>query len=155
MKTSAITTVGHTDGQTMPIAGGSYRIVISGAQTNGAYAMIEMTVPVGGGPNPHAHPGIQESFYVLEGEVEFRSEQGRYVAKTGSFINIPYDGPVHFFKNRSQHTARLLCTVTPAGLEDFFREASQAAAGSVPDPNFMRALAEKYGQELYAADFLD
>ncbi len=55
----------------LSIAGGSYRIVLSGAQTNGEFAIIEMTVPPGAGANPHAHPNIVETFMVLEGEVTF------------------------------------------------------------------------------------
>ncbi|MGI4865171.1 MAG: hypothetical protein ACRYFZ_14715 [Janthinobacterium lividum] len=51
-------------GPDLSVVGDTYRIVTSGAQTDGAYAIIDMLVPLGGGPGPHAL--IQESFYVIE-----------------------------------------------------------------------------------------
>lgn len=44
--------------------------------------------PAGGGPGPHAHAHFQESFHVLEGEVEIKSELGAYTATKGTFGRI-------------------------------------------------------------------
>jgi quercetin dioxygenase-like cupin family protein len=49
------------------------------------------------------------------------------MASVGDFIHIPR-GTVHSFKNVSDETAKLLCLVTPAGLEGFFAEAFYPAA---------------------------
>ena len=157
-------TVNPGDGLAYAVAGGSYRIVISGKQTSGAYALIEMMVPPGNGPGPHAHAEIQESFYVLEGEVEVKTEAGNYTAVKGSFINIPLGGLVHCFKNQSDKMARLLCTVMPAGLEDLFAEVGEPAVFGVfiPPPPLddvmkekLMNLAKKYKQEFYPPDYLD
>ena len=60
--------------------------------------------------------------------------------------------------------AQLLCTVVPAGLEEFFEEIGQpAAAGEfLPAPpmnpealKHLQSVAEKYGQVLYPPNFLD
>ena len=40
-----ITITDSKEGQFLGIAGGNYRIIISGDQTNGNYAVIEMVVP--------------------------------------------------------------------------------------------------------------
>lgn len=158
------TAVGAVDGKAYAIAGGSYRIVISGKETGGAYALIEMMVPPGNGPGPHAHAEMQESFYVLEGEVEVKTEAGNYTATKGSFINIPLGGLVHCFKNQSDKMARLLCTVIPAGLEDLFAEIGQPTEFGVflPPPPLddaarqkLMALAKKYNQKFYPPDYLD
>jgi quercetin dioxygenase-like cupin family protein len=117
------------EGETLNIAGGKYRILISGEETGGNYAVIEMNVPPGGGPAPHRHPEMQEMFYVVEGEVEFRTEAGHTLAAKGSFINIPLGGGVHAFKNTGTQPAKLLCTVVPSGLEQMFKEISQAGCG--------------------------
>lgn len=152
-----IITVSGNDGRELSIAGGTYRVIISGQQTGGTYAVIHMLVPPGGGPGPHAHPAIQETFYVLEGEVEFESDGGTYVAAAGAFIHIPVNGPVHRFKNKSDQPARLLCTVMPAGLDAFFVEVAQlanTAPGSKEDmQKKMEALAAKYGQQLFPPDY--
>lgn len=142
-------------GERLSIAGGSYRIVLSGAQTGGAFAAIEMLVPPGGGPGPHAHAAIQESFYVLDGEVTFKSEAGTYNATQGATVTVPAGGAVHCFKNLSGAPARLLCTVVPAGLDDFFREVSGLAPTDPGIKERLQALGAKYGQEFFPPDFLD
>src|SRR5450432_2310623 len=96
-----LTIVNAQDGEALSVVGDSYRIVISGKETDGAYAVIEMLVPPGGGPGPHAHAGFQESFYVLDGEVEIKTEDDTYTAGKGAFVNIPLGGLVHLFKNKS------------------------------------------------------
>src|SRR5450432_1527570 len=102
---NVLTAVPADKGQLLSVAGGVYRIIISGKETGGAYAAIEMLVPPGGGPNPHAHPDIQESFYVLEGEIEVKNQSQHYTALKGSFVNIPFGGMVHCFKNKTEQLA--------------------------------------------------
>jgi quercetin dioxygenase-like cupin family protein len=159
-----ITTLGDGQGQSISVVGDTYRILISGEQTNGSYAVIDMLVPPGGGPGPHAHKDIQEMFYVVDGEILFKKEGDNYTAKKGSFVNIPLGGAVHCFKNTTDKVAHLLCTVVPAGLDSFFKEIGKTVeAGTflappsltIEDLDKLKSLAEKYGQQLYPPDFLD
>ena len=161
MKTpNPIITVNETEGHKLNIAGGIYRIIISGKQTDGEYAVIEMSVPPGAGPNPHSHADFAETFFVLEGEVSFKSELGSYVAKKDSFVNIPKGGIVHGFKNLSTEPAKLLCTVTPAGLDDLFEEMAEYLESDSSDTEDetkekLNFLFQKYGQQMFPPDFLD
>jgi quercetin dioxygenase-like cupin family protein len=150
-------------GEILAVVGGNYRVLVSGKQTNGAFATIEMLVPPQNGPGPHSHANYYESFYIVEGEVEVHSEAGSYTAKKGAFVVIPEGGVVHYFKNVSDHLAQMLCTVVPAGLEAFFEEIGEpAAAGEfLPPPPInaeaaekLRMIAQKHGQEVYPPDFL-
>ena len=52
------------------LVGDTYSILVSGADTAGAYCLIDMSVPNGGGPPPHRHD-YEESFTLLEGELQF------------------------------------------------------------------------------------
>lgn len=158
-----ITTIDNEQGQSLSVVGDTYRILISGEQTGGNYAVIDMLVPPGGGPGPHAHKDMQEMFYVVDGEIDFKKEDGNYTAKKGAFVNIPLGGAVHSFKNTTDKIAHLLCTVVPAGLDSFFKEIGkpvEAGAFLAPQPhtqeelNKLQQLAEKYGQKLYPPDFL-
>jgi len=160
---NALIAVAPGQGQLLSVAGGSYRVIITGKQTGGAYAAIDMLVPPEGGPGPHAHPDFQESFYVLEGEIEVKTESQIITAGKGSFVNIPLGGMVHCFKNKTDKPAQLLCVVVPAGLEDFFMEVGQPAADRTFVPpaaidaegmKRIKAIAEKYGQKLYPPDYL-
>ena len=51
------------------LAGDTYTVLLSGEDTNGSYCLIDMHIPPGGGPPPHRHD-FEESFVVLEGEIE-------------------------------------------------------------------------------------
>ncbi len=57
------------------IAGDTYTILVTGADTGGQYCLVDMYVPPGGGPPPHRHD-FEEMFRILEGEIEvtFRGE---------------------------------------------------------------------------------
>lgn len=156
-------TVDPNSGEILSVAGGNYRVLVSGKQTNGAFSTIEMLIPPQNGPGPHSHADFHESFYILDGEVEVHSEAGSYTAKKGSFVVVPKGGIVHCFKNISDELAQLLCTVVPAGLEEFFEEIGEpVAAGDFRPPPMdpesiknIQAIAQKHGQVLYPPNFLD
>ncbi len=161
---SLITTVDAQDGQHLSVIGDTYRLLVTGEQTGGSFAVIDMLIPPGGGPGPHAHAGFQESFYIVEGEVVVKTKAQTYTARPGSFVSIPKGGVVHGFKNESKAPAHLLCLVVPAGLEKFFQEIGQPVApGAFLPPRPMNPaaqqklmeIAKKYGQELFPPDYLD
>ena len=102
------------------VVGDVYTILITGEQTAGRYALIDMFVPPGGGPPPHRHD-FEEMFHVLDGEVEVLFRGARSTARAGATVNIPANAP-HAFKNVADKPARLLCLVSPAGEEQFFLE---------------------------------
>lgn len=163
MRPTSIRTLSAQAGTALSVVGDTYRIVASGEQTGGAYAIIDMLVPPGGGPGPHAHAHIQEAFYVIAGEVVVRSETQTYTARPGDLVDIPAGGAVHSFTNESGALAHLLCVVVPAGLEKFFQEIGQpVAAGEflprqAPTPTQLqqlRAAAEQHGQEIFPPDYL-
>jgi quercetin dioxygenase-like cupin family protein len=154
-------TLANPDDPTMrhvSVAGGTYTILVTGAQTNGRYCLIDMLVPSGGGPPPHRHD-FEEMFTILEGEIEltFRGEVKR--AAAGSTVNIPANAP-HFFRNVSDRPARLLCMCTPAGQEEFFMSVGDPVEGRTAPPPALskdeqaervrraKALAAKYRTEL-------
>lgn len=156
--------IGPNEGKTVSVAGGTYRVLISGEQTDGAFATIDMLVPPGGGPGPHAHADLQETFYVVSGTVEITSEAGTYTAGPGSYAVIPKGGVVHQFKNKTQEPAHLLCTVVPAGLENLFLEIGKPVEwGSFLPPvppdaaglEKLKAVLEKYGQSMYPPNFFE
>lgn len=100
------------------VVGDTYTVLLTGADTGGRYALIDMLVPPGGGPPPHRHD-FEEMFHVLEGELEvtFRGETHR--VRAGETVNVPALAP-HSFHNMSARPARTLCMVTPPGLEEYF-----------------------------------
>lgn len=100
------------------VVGDTYTILLSGEDTDGRYCLIDMLVPPGGGPPHHRHD-FEESFTVLEGEIDFTFRGKKLIVRTGETVNIPANSP-HFFTNASPKPARLLCICTPAGLDELF-----------------------------------
>jgi quercetin dioxygenase-like cupin family protein len=102
------------------IVGDTYTILLSGDVTAGRFSLIDMHIPPGGGPPPHRHD-FEESFTMLEGQLEATFRGKRSTLNAGETINIPANAP-HQFHNASTQPVRLLCICSPAGQEDFFRE---------------------------------
>jgi quercetin dioxygenase-like cupin family protein len=100
------------------IVADTYTVLLSGTDTDGRYCLIDMLVPPGGGPPPHRHD-FEESFTLLEGEIEATFRGKKSVVRTGETVNIPANAP-HSFTNASKEPARLLCICSPAGQEEFF-----------------------------------
>lgn len=161
---SSVRVIDVSQGEFLGVAGDNYRVIIDGAGTSNSFSVFDMTIPPGGGPTPHAHPNIQEFFYVTEGELEYKTEVENVIVKKGGFVYIPRGGAVHCFKNVSARTARVLCVVLPSGLEGFFKEFGvPVVQDNFPPPLAMTPdllskldiLNKKYGLKTYPADFLD
>src|SRR2546429_9656317 len=99
------------------LVGDTYTILVTGDDTAGRYTLIDMHVPPGGGPPPHRHD-FEETFTVLAGEIEAMFRGKKTVVRAGETLHIPANAP-HNFTNASNQPARLLCTCSPAGQEDF------------------------------------
>src|SRR3954470_14319969 len=103
------------------VVGDTYTVLLSGEQTDGRFAMLDMLIPPGGGPPPHRHD-FEECFRVLAGSIEVRLRDLPPVRlEAGDSANIPPTPPPPS-PTTADAPARLLCTVAPAGLERFFAE---------------------------------
>ncbi|XZE53550.1 cupin domain-containing protein [Planctomycetaceae bacterium SH139] len=143
------------EGCTIAVVGDVYRFMATSEDTNGKYAMWEATVPPGGGPPPHVHSREEESFYILEGEITFQIGEERNVAPAGMFTNMPVGTP-HSFKNESNHPAKMIISIAPAGLEKMFFEfgvplpegSTSALPPTKDEIEKLLAIAPKYGIEI-------
>lgn len=99
-------------------------------------SLIELEVKPGGGVQPHFHKGHSDSFYVLEGELEFHVGDEVRRGSTGTYVLAP-PGVVHFFRNVSDRSARALNLHTPGGFVEYRRELmAHQAEGVEPDTAF-------------------
>ena len=128
--------------------GDHYTFLVTGEESGGAYFVMEALVPPGGGPPPHIHTREDETFYLLEGQLEFLSGDETIVAGRGDFVSVPR-GTVHRFKNTGDDTARVILTFTPAGIEHWFEETLEAAPNvfAVEDvPDNIEEVAARYAE---------
>jgi quercetin dioxygenase-like cupin family protein len=143
------------EGRTIAVVSDVYRFLATGEDTNGKYALWEAIVPAGGGPPPHVHSREEEGFYILEGEITLFIGDQRLIVSAGMFANMPVGTP-HSFKNESGKPARMLISVTPAGLEQMFFEVGvplpEGSTTALPptkeEIEKMLVIAPRYGIEI-------
>jgi mannose-6-phosphate isomerase-like protein (cupin superfamily) len=79
------------------------------------------------GPGMHAHPGFDETFYVVSGEWEFVADGRTFVADAGTTVYLPA-GIFHSYRSTGRLEGRLFGIAVPGGIEDLFEEAAQSTA---------------------------
>jgi quercetin dioxygenase-like cupin family protein len=114
------------------LVGDTYTILLTGEDTAGRYCLIDMHIPPGGGPPPHRHD-FEETFVILEGELEATFRGVKQIVRGGETIHIPANAP-HQFRNVSDKPVRALCTCAPDGQENFFREVGVPVATRTTPP---------------------
>lgn len=104
----------------------------TGAGTEGQLGLYRYDMGSGpGGPGPHFHRSITESFYVLSGVVQLHDGTGWVAAGPGDFLYVPQGG-VHGFRNDSGEPVSMLILFTPgAPREGYFERVSDT--GQMPD----------------------
>jgi mannose-6-phosphate isomerase-like protein (cupin superfamily) len=120
--------VPNKGGVTTWFNGDIYSTKLTGQQTGGQIGLVEATVPPGGGPPPDVHERTDETFYVVNGELEFLDGHRRFTASTGAVVFLPR-GNVHRFYNPGIQLAKLGFIYTPCGAEGMFVE-----GGDKPEP---------------------
>ena len=153
-------TLTRADDKNVPhigLVGDTYSILLAGKDTAERFCLIDMHIPPGGGPPPHRHD-FEETFILLEGEMEATFRGVQSTVKAGETIHIPANAP-HQFHNASDQPVRLLCICAPAGQEKFFAEVGvPVATRATPPPKLdpaaqaefkakAEALAPKYRTE--------
>lgn len=123
------------------------KFLIEAADSNGAVAMFEFTVPAGAKvPLPHYHKQFDETIYGVEGVLTFTVDGKASDIGVGDSCFVPR-GVVHGFTNSKQTDAKALAIVTPALIgPDYFKEMTAlVSAGGSPDLENMKAVMTKHG----------
>ncbi len=102
------------------VVGDTYSILLTGTDTDNRFCLIEMYIPPGGGPPPHRHD-FEETFIILEGELQLTFRGESHLCRGGHTVHIPANAP-HQFKNISDYSVKLLCLCSPGGLDQYFQE---------------------------------
>lgn len=138
----------HIDIQTIALPDGENgraRILMSGTQTGGRFALIQMVVRREHEPPSHLHMREDEVIYVVDGTIVVVVDGARREYRPGESVYLPR-GVEHAYCLRSEE-ARLLVLALPAGIEGFYREMD----ASLDDDRHVErliALAARYGIEI-------
>jgi len=122
--------------------------------TDGAFSLMERTLPVSNRrPQPHTHQG-PEGFYVLEGSIEFVVGGQHRIGGPGFWALVPSSVP-HTFGNVGDSPARLLILHAPAADAYFVELQALWGREKPPTPEEERELMRRHGLEPAAPEPLE
>ena len=117
-------------------------------QTTGNFDMVVFETPAGvQGPPSHSHETYQETFLILEGEMEFMVNGKTSTCRAGESIDVP-SGTLHTFNNTSDKACKWVNIHSPKGFYSFFErfgvpvEETNSLAKSVHPDLIQKVLAE-------------
>ena len=131
------------------------RLLISGAQTAGAFSMMEFFAPPGNTTPIHQHESAEETLHILDGAVEAIINGEHLVLTAGQTMLFPRKVP-HRLVTHGDRMARYIVVSTPAGFEEFVDSCADAQQGPVapvpPSPQDIERLlsvADRFGITLF------
>lgn len=115
--------------------GGSCDYLLTGDTSGGDLGLYRWNMgPRQGGPDPHIHKAISESFYVLDGTVTLH-DGGRWrEASVGDFVFVP-PGGVHGFRNDTDAPASFLILFAPGAAREAYFEGLRHIADTGEKPS--------------------
>lgn len=121
------------------------RFVRRGAQTDGAFALVEHTLaPRSLAAPTHTHANEDEYSFVLSGRVGAHLGEEYAEYGPGELLVKPRGVP-HAFWNAGEEEARVLELIAPGGFENYFAEmAPLLNTGEFPDLRAVSALCARY-----------
>jgi mannose-6-phosphate isomerase-like protein (cupin superfamily) len=101
--------------------GFSYHYLATKASTDGDFGLFRVDLaPASGGPGPHFHKTMSESFVVLSGTMSLFDGRDWVNATAGDFLYVP-PGGMHGFRNVADQPASILMLFAPgAPREQYF-----------------------------------
>ena len=130
-------------GKTVKLFAVGFDYKVTSADSGGALAALEVTIPPRTLVKPHNHSREDEYTVVLAGTVGVRVGDRVVEAGAGASLVKPRGIP-HAMWNVGPEPARVLEVLSPGGLEDYFEELAPVLSEGRPPAEY-DALAERYG----------
>jgi quercetin dioxygenase-like cupin family protein len=137
------TIVGEAEGTVYEWQSDTITVRLTGAQTRGLFTFTEDMMKPTFTLGLHLHRKHTETFYILEGEVEFRLGTQTHVAQAGTTIHVPPNTPHAAWVNNGR-PAKMIMLYTPSGIDEFLKEMKTFTDAQFADKKFMQAFNEKY-----------
>jgi quercetin dioxygenase-like cupin family protein len=137
------------DRDTIAVGAFGVRFLIEAADSNGAAAVFECSVPANARmPAPHSHDSFEETIYGLAGVTTWTIDGDTVEIGPGEAVCVRR-GQIHGFENHGSVDASFLAIATPAVFGPaYFREIAAvlaAGAGGAPDLAAIGAVMRRHG----------
>jgi quercetin dioxygenase-like cupin family protein len=139
---------GPTDGHLLGLGFTQVRLVLTGEDTAGAFAVSEQPLPPRALAGPlHRHANEEGFIHVVSGSVGAQVDDQVLHTTAGGTVLVPR-GVRHTFWNDADEPARVLELFTPAGLEGWFLELAEiVGSGSFSIEDIVES-GRRYGTEM-------
>jgi quercetin dioxygenase-like cupin family protein len=107
-------------------------VKVPSAETAGAYCVLELTLPPGGGAPNHLHRREDELMVVAEGTLTVSADGTDYEAPAGSVVRLPKT-VAHAFRNGTDRPVRVVITAIPGGLDAYFAALGALGTGATAE----------------------
>lgn len=114
--------------------------MLASKQATGGYEVFLQEGDEGTGPPPHEH-AWDESFYVIEGEIEFGIGDDQMTARPGTLVHMPA-GTVHWFRFGAGGGRMLSMTGEGSDAAAFFKACDSEIPDGSPDVEKLTAVVE-------------
>jgi quercetin dioxygenase-like cupin family protein len=125
----------------LDIVGEHVTVLASGEATEG-YEIFLQRGPEGSGPPPHSHPW-DESFFVVEGLIEFGIGPESKTASPGTLVHLPA-GTVHWFRF-GRGGSKMLSITSRLGASRMFTDIAREVAPVDPDIGRLADVGGRHG----------
>jgi uncharacterized cupin superfamily protein len=112
--------------------GSRTRMLMTTAQSNASYCMLEIFSPAGRATPRHRHQNEDETIYMIDGVLDVEIEGTLHTLQAGDTVLLQR-GTAHQLFNRSDSTAHYLVVCTPGGFDGFVEAVSETMTQSI-DP---------------------
>jgi quercetin dioxygenase-like cupin family protein len=138
------------DGNRSAVPTGDIRIKVSGADTGGAVAVLEVTTDSNFSTPVHVHHVENEWFYAIEGEYEVKVGDEVFHLKPGGSVYAPRLIP-HAINDVSDKGGKMMVVAQPAGhIEAFSVDLFRWISSGTQDPAALIALFQKHNMDFVA-----
>jgi quercetin dioxygenase-like cupin family protein len=124
-------------------------VCLSGADTGGAYCLLDVGLAPGMTVPRHTHTREDEAYYVLRGELEVIVGDEVFNLRAGDTLLAPRNIP-HQLRNSGNVENHYLLMFSPSGFEDFLMATRVPAPDNAAAPNEPPAAAIRNVHELAA-----
>lgn len=112
--------------------------------TGGAYTLMEDNLKATFALGLHLHRQHAETFYILEGSIDFYVDGAWLTAERGASLHIPPGVPHACILSPGQEAARMLMIFQPAGFDLYLEELAKLTEADFADDAKMNALNERF-----------
>ena len=118
-------------------------VKVGAEHTDGAYTLMEDNLKASFALGLHKHDTHAETFYFLEGTVDFYLDGEWIKATPGTSIHVPPDVP-HACRVANDQPAKMLMIYQPSGFDGFLAEMAKMTDADFADEAKINALNAKY-----------